>query len=210
MWCHCYHGPLVCLSAFIFPVLAAVRSPPAPLQPRIAHGLATNRSNAAAAAVLIQSARTNETTLDSLLNTITGFSYAGDIRMAVGAEARNKVAAIVRTQGAKLTEMYTQPLLAACPRESSREMDRSLTLSSSLVLDMNEDDRLALLSQLPPAVVGRGVREFASLAWSVQADTIAQRIKQRVRRSSVRQAVSGFLGTSPELAVRYVLRKLRK
>ena len=180
---------------------------PCPLQRRIAAGLAANRNNAAAAAVLVQSATTSETTLGSLLDTITGLSYAGDIRMDVGAEARNKVAAIVSAHGAKLTEMYTEPILSACP---GKEMDRSLTLSSSLALDMSDAHRLALLSQLPAAVIGRGVREFACLAWDVQADTIVQRIKQRVRRSSVRQAVSGFLGTSPALAVRYVLRKLRK
>lgn len=160
-------------------------------------------------------------TRQELRQMLVSLSYAGDIRMAVGAEDRSKVQRIAGGSADELDRLYA-PVAASFGLPYELRLPQGDTLAQ----DTGEDASERLLLELPHPVLARiardlGMRQrenafvrkgtFHSLA-DVASEAAAQNtgtlvaraIGRIVWRSSARQFAASMLATGPVRSMRYV------
>jgi translocator assembly and maintenance protein 41 len=120
--------------------------------PRVRLTQQVNLTSAVRAALLTLPAEFSET---QLFETIAGISYGGDPRMILPGENRGKVGNIVRKQGPQFRELYCR-LVTGLPGVYWPGD------SSTLQQDTSPIARVAHLKKLPPILLRRVRRSYAS------------------------------------------------
>lgn len=158
-------------------------------------------------------------TREELRQTIVNLSYAGDVRMAVGAEDRHKVARIAGGSSSELDCLYE------VANAEFGENGFTESLDGSLLQNASRESRERLLLELPTSVVSRlalelqlpsptttSVQDIAAAASSHPelAPILRRAIGRLVWWSSTRQSIAGVFATGPLRATRYVYNKLRR
>lgn len=159
-----------------------------------------NRRAALATALL--SAGQDTLDVSTLLASVVGLSYSGDIRVGL-AENPNKVSNIVNAQKDILWSIYR-------PLAEELEVDvMEATLNDGLKgvvhFDASLSGRRRLFTALPEAVqkASEGYEEPFGLP-------LRRTLQATVRRASMQQAVKGVLSSGASRSLRYVLQKVAK
>lgn len=159
-----------------------------------------NRRAALATALL--SAGQDTLDVSTLLASVVGLSYSGDIRVGL-AENPNKVSNIVNAQKDILWSIYR-------PLAEELEVDvMEATLNDGLKgvvhFDASLSGRRRLFTALPEAVqkASEGYEEPCGLP-------LRRTLQATVRRASMQQAVKGVLSSGASRSLRYVLQKVAK
>ncbi|THH31480.1 hypothetical protein EUX98_g2703 [Antrodiella citrinella] len=155
-----------------------------------------------------------------LFERITGFSYAGDLRMSLPAENRGKVGNIVRKQGPQFKELYHR-LVVALPGVHWPDY------SSSIQQDMSPHTRAAHLRKLPSHLSAMVTTHFdsaglppresdESMYWSRLAgdarlpQVLQQEMVKIVRYPSAVQSLKGIVSAGVGKSLRYSSAKIAK
>ena len=187
----------------------------------LASALEMNLRSAIHAALLLLEESFGE---ESLFRTIASLSYAGDVRMLVGGENRNKVANIVSGQVAAFRKMY-QPILRT---ESMGKMICWNESSRSFVQDLHPPVILHHLNLLPKEVQARlharwlktsgrrtsatdleDVMQHLSRSYAV-AEEVRLAVRDIVLSSSLRQTLKGIPMAGACKSLAYARRKVSK
>ncbi|EKM49529.1 uncharacterized protein PHACADRAFT_265061 [Phanerochaete carnosa HHB-10118-sp] len=155
-----------------------------------------------------------------LFERIAGFSYAGDVRMALPGENRGKVGNIVRKQGPQFKELYHRLVVALPGVHWSPH-------SHAIQQDITPHARAAHLRKLPSNLLTRVTGAYAAsdlppreadeaVYWTRMAGhtdlaaTIHHEICNTVRYPSTVQSLKGIVSTGLGKSVRYAADKVRK
>ncbi|CAK0784052.1 hypothetical protein CVIRNUC_007255 [Coccomyxa viridis] len=183
--------------------------------------VAANIDAALAAALLLLPARF---TAKALMEAICGLSYAGDIRMRWGEDAR-KVQRIVEGSWAPLAQMFLPPMQGEVGQAAGLWPVNAggalcdLRQASQLEQSMTPEHTERLLSFLPgdlrDHVEGQASAEKSSkpdvLRWRTAiAASMSAKLALIIRASSIRQALWGVASAGPHRAWQYALAKARK
>ncbi|KZT73713.1 Mmp37-domain-containing protein [Daedalea quercina L-15889] len=150
---------------------------------------------------------------------IAGFSYAGDVRMALPGENRGKVQNIVSLQGEQFRELYHRLVVALPGVHWPSHME-------SIQQDTTPHARAAHLRKLPADLLKGITRQYASEVHPKEADEAAywthiagdeklpeaidQEVRKLVRHSSTVQTVKGLVSAGPVKGLRYASEKVGK
>ncbi|TCD61285.1 Mitochondrial translocator assembly and maintenance protein 41 [Steccherinum ochraceum] len=176
-----------------------------------------NLTSAIRAALLTLPESFSET---ELFERITGFSYAGDLRMRLPAENRGKVGNIVRKQGPQFKELYHRLVVALPGVHWSNH-------SSGIQQDMSPLTRAAHLRKLPSHLLKNVTGHYASAGlpsresdesvyWSRLAgdERLSQVVQQEmasiVRYPSTVQSLKGIVSAGFGKSLRYGAAKVGK
>lgn len=167
---------------------------------------------------------------EELRETLVSLSYAGDIRMTVGAEDRLKVQRIAGGSSSELDSLYAP---AAASLGMPYEVQLQTNNGAMLAQDAGEDASARLLLELPYPVLVRVAHELgmkrkgshrfvrsghvmsiADVAHEAARNDagalVARAIGRIVRWSSARQSVVSVLATGPVRGVRYLSGKVKR
>ncbi|KAI0076700.1 Mmp37-domain-containing protein [Panus rudis PR-1116 ss-1] len=176
-----------------------------------------NLTSAIRAALLTLPENFTET---ELFERIAGFSYSGDIRMALPAENRGKVGNIVRKQSPQFKELYHR-LVVALPGVHWPSH------SSNIQQDMAPQTRAAHLKKLPTNLRNRVTNHYSSsdalvkdadesVYWARLAEdqnlphVIERELASIVRYPSTVQTLKGIVSAGVGKSLRYSAQKIGK
>ncbi|KAI0036436.1 Mmp37-domain-containing protein [Vararia minispora EC-137] len=174
-----------------------------------------NLTSALRAALLVLPAEFTET---RLFEAIAGISYAGDPRMLLPAENRNKVANIVRKQAPQFKELYHR-LVVALPGTNWSAG------STTIQQDVSPTARALHLKKLPSSLLARvkshyagtpGLNEGETAYWQKLAGderlshAIVDELKHIVRGPATLQTLKGIVSGGPSTSFRYASEKVGK
>ncbi|XP_043720038.1 phosphatidate cytidylyltransferase, mitochondrial [Telopea speciosissima] len=180
-----------------------------------------NLKAATSAALLLLPSKFSE---EDLYAKICSLSYMGDLRMLF-AEDRNKVKKIVHGQFNSFQRMY-KPFLDEYAAKELLIFSSTGGHQANLTQDCGLSAARALVSSLPPTVrsemgmrlgekrklseTGRTIREVVVNSREEAAECMRKVVRRTVMVSSMRQAISGFLGVGGVNAIRYISKKMGK
>mmetsp|Transcript_58919 Transcript_58919/g.166168 ORF Transcript_58919/g.166168 Transcript_58919/m.166168 type:complete len:334 (-) Transcript_58919:32-1033(-) len=177
---------------------------------RIEGAIVRNRRAALSAALLDIGWRSKPQAplnLYTLLSSIVGLSYVGDVRVGI-AEDPKKVSNIVLAQQRKLWDIY-QPLAAELGLEVGAGVPGQGACQARLGFDFSAAARQRLFGELPPAIQGRVAAAGHRAPWE-DRDALRGALREVVRRSSAAQTAKGLLTAGAARGARYAVQKLRK
>ncbi|KAI0702304.1 mitochondrial matrix Mmp37-domain-containing protein [Cytidiella melzeri] len=155
-----------------------------------------------------------------LFERISGFSYAGDVRMLLPAENPRKVRNIVMKQGPQFKELYHR-LVVALPGVHWP------VHSSTIQQDLSPQTRAAHLKKLPSTLLNAVTQHYAdsnlpsreideTVYWARMAGdehlakTLEQELRGIVRWPSTVQTLKGIVSAGPGKSIRYAAEKVGK
>jgi len=165
---------------------------------------AVDQNRRAALASALLSAGQECLDVSTLLTSVVGLSYGGDIRVGL-AENPNKVRNIVNAQKNMLWDIY-RPLAEDLEVDVS-EASLDEGLKGVVRFDNSRAGLQRLFTALPEAVRRKAAEGGVKEPWGLP---LRRHVQATVRRASMQQAVKGVLSSGFSRSLRYVLQKVAK